>query len=75
MAKIVHAQSVFEEDVLKELKKRTGEGNTKDAISAAVKIVLMMPPEDFALLLIRFRQKEEVDVERARSKRALQEKH
>lgn len=36
MAEIVHAQTVLSEDMLNELKKKTGEQATKDAIASAV---------------------------------------
>lgn len=36
MVKIVHAQTVLAEESLNELKKKTGENATKDAISVAV---------------------------------------
>ncbi len=36
MAQIVHAQTVLNEDTLKDLKKKTGENATKDAIATAV---------------------------------------
>ncbi|MFO7968416.1 MAG: DUF5371 family protein [Archaeoglobaceae archaeon] len=36
MAQIVHAQTVLNEDTLKELKQKTGENATKDAIATAV---------------------------------------
>ncbi|MFP3946677.1 MAG: DUF5371 family protein, partial [Archaeoglobaceae archaeon] len=36
MTKIVHAQTVLAEESLNELKKKTGESATKDAISVAV---------------------------------------
>ncbi|MEM0302854.1 MAG: DUF5371 family protein [Archaeoglobaceae archaeon] len=43
MAKIVHAQTVLPEDVLEELKKKTGENATKDAIAKAVEHYLACP--------------------------------
>ncbi len=43
MVKIVHAQTVLPEDILNELKKKTGEGATKDAIAKAVDHYLMCP--------------------------------
>ncbi len=43
MVKIVHAQTVLPEDVLNELKKKTGESATKDAIAKAVEHYLMCP--------------------------------
>ncbi|MBO8181731.1 MAG: DUF5371 domain-containing protein [Archaeoglobus sp.] len=43
MVKIVHAQTVLPESVLEELKKKTGEGATKDAIAKAVDHYLMCP--------------------------------
>ncbi len=36
MAEIVHAQTVLDESTLSELKKKTGENATKDAIATAV---------------------------------------
>lgn len=36
MVKIVHAQTVLEDESLNELKKKTGENATKNAISVAV---------------------------------------
>lgn len=36
MADIVHAQTVLDESTLNELKKKTGENATKDAIATAV---------------------------------------
>ncbi len=41
MAKIVHAQTVLSESSLSELKKKTGENATKDAIYKAVEHYLM----------------------------------
>lgn len=41
MAKIVHAQTVLSESALSELKKKTGENATKDAIYKAVEHYLM----------------------------------
>ncbi|AEA47096.1 MAG: hypothetical protein DRO98_00990 [Archaeoglobales archaeon] len=43
MVKIVHAQTVLPEHVLEELKKKTGESATKDAIAKAVEHYLMCP--------------------------------
>ena len=43
MAKIVHAQTVLPEEVLEELKKKTGENATKDAIAKAVEHYLVCP--------------------------------
>jgi len=43
MVKIVHAQTVLPESVLEELKKKTGESATKDAIAKAVEHYLMCP--------------------------------
>ncbi len=43
MTKIVHAQTVLPEDVLKELKKKTGESTTKDALAKAVEHYLKCP--------------------------------
>ncbi|RLE46231.1 MAG: hypothetical protein DRJ31_10250 [Candidatus Methanomethylicota archaeon] len=43
MMKIVHAQTVLPEDVLEELKRKTGESATKDAIAKAVEHYLMCP--------------------------------
>ncbi len=43
MVKIVHAQTVLPEDVLEELKKKTGESATKDAIAKAVEHYLKCP--------------------------------
>ncbi len=43
MVKIVHAQTVLPENVLDELKKKTGESATKDAIAKAVEHYLMCP--------------------------------
>jgi hypothetical protein len=43
MVKIVHAQTVLPENVLEELKKKTGESATKDAIAKAVEHYLMCP--------------------------------
>lgn len=43
MVKIVHAQTVLPESVLDELKKKTGESATKDAIAKAVEHYLMCP--------------------------------
>ncbi|NHW23319.1 MAG: DUF5371 domain-containing protein [Archaeoglobales archaeon] len=43
MAKIVHAQTVLPEEVLEELKKKTGETATKDAIAKAVEHYLECP--------------------------------
>lgn len=43
MTKIVHAQTVLPENVLEELKKKTGEAATKDAIAKAVEHYLICP--------------------------------
>ncbi|MCC6027987.1 MAG: DUF5371 domain-containing protein [Archaeoglobus sp.] len=43
MVKIVHAQTVLPENVLEELKKKTGEPATKDAIAKAVEHYLVCP--------------------------------
>jgi hypothetical protein len=43
MVKIVHAQTVLPEDMLNELKKKTGESATKDAIAKAVEHYLICP--------------------------------
>lgn len=43
MVKIVHAQTVLPENVLEELKRKTGETATKDAIAKAVEHYLMCP--------------------------------
>lgn len=43
MVRIVHAQTVLPENVLNELKKKTGESATKDAIAKAVEHYLMCP--------------------------------
>jgi len=43
MVKIVHAQTVLPESMLDELKKKTGESATKDAIAKAVEHYLMCP--------------------------------
>ena len=43
MTKIVHAQTVLPEDVLKELKKKTGQSTTKDALAVAVEHYLECP--------------------------------
>ncbi len=43
MVKIVHAQTVLPEDVLRELKKKTGESATKDALAKAVEHYLKCP--------------------------------
>jgi len=43
MTKIVHAQTVLPENVLEELKKKTGENATKDAIAKAVEHYLSCP--------------------------------
>ncbi|AGK60183.1 hypothetical protein Asulf_00148 [Archaeoglobus sulfaticallidus PM70-1] len=43
MVKIVHAQTVLPESVLEELKKKTGESATKDAIAKAVEHYLSCP--------------------------------
>ncbi len=43
MAKIIHAQTVLPEDVLEELKKKTGEVTTKDALAKAVEHYLVCP--------------------------------
>ncbi len=43
MTKIVHAQTVLPEEVLKELKKKTGESATKDALAKAVEHYLKCP--------------------------------
>ncbi|MCS7131017.1 MAG: DUF5371 domain-containing protein [Archaeoglobaceae archaeon] len=43
MSKIVHAQTVLPENVLEELKKKTGENATKDAIAKAVEHYLICP--------------------------------
>jgi hypothetical protein len=43
MVKIVHAQTVLPESILEELKKKTGESATKDAIAKAVDHYLMCP--------------------------------
>ncbi len=43
MTKIVHAQTVLPENVLEELKKKTGESATKDAIAKAVEHYLICP--------------------------------
>lgn len=36
MAKLVHVQTIIEEELLIELKVRTGEHSTKDAVSKAI---------------------------------------
>jgi len=41
MVKIVHAQTVLDENALNELKKKTGESATKDAIGRAIEHYLM----------------------------------
>jgi len=43
LAKIVHAQTVLPEDVLEELKRKTGEMTTKDALAKAVEHYLTCP--------------------------------
>jgi hypothetical protein len=43
MVKIVHAQTVLGEEILNELKKKTGESATKDAIAKAIEHYLMCP--------------------------------
>jgi hypothetical protein len=43
MVKIVHAQTVLPQHVLEELKRKTGESATKDAIATAVEHYLMCP--------------------------------
>ncbi len=43
MTKIVHAQTVLPEDVLEQLKKKTGESTTKDALAKAVEHYLKCP--------------------------------
>ena len=43
MVKIVHAQTVLPDYVLEELKKKTGESATKDAIAKAVEHYLVCP--------------------------------
>jgi len=43
MTKIVHAQTVLPENVLEELKRKTGESATKDAIAKAVEHYLICP--------------------------------
>uniref|UniRef100_A0A7J2TJ11 DUF5371 domain-containing protein n=1 Tax=Archaeoglobus fulgidus TaxID=2234 RepID=A0A7J2TJ11_ARCFL len=43
MVKIVHAQTVLPENVLEELKKKTGEVATKDALAKAVEHYLVCP--------------------------------
>lgn len=43
MVKIVHAQTVLPEDVLEELKRKTGEHTTKDALARAVEHYLKCP--------------------------------
>lgn len=43
MVKIVHAQTVLPEDVLEQLKKKTGQSATKDAIAVAVEHYLSCP--------------------------------
>jgi hypothetical protein len=43
MTKIVHAQTVLPEEVLKELKRKTGENTTKDALARAVEHYLNCP--------------------------------
>ena len=51
LMKIVHAQTVLPESVLKELKKKTGESATKDALAKAVELCLKCPhPDDCPLL-------------------------
>jgi len=46
MVKIVHAQTVLPEDTLKELKRKTGESTTKDAIAKAIEHYLKCPYTD-----------------------------
>jgi len=41
--KIVHAQTVLPLDVLEELKKKTGETATKDALAKAIEHYLLCP--------------------------------
>ncbi len=43
MVKIIHAQTVLPEEVLEELKRKTGELATKDALARAVEHYLMCP--------------------------------
>ncbi len=43
MGKIVHAQTVLPIEVLEELKKKTGESSTKDAIAKAIEHYLACP--------------------------------
>jgi len=43
MVKIVHAQAVLYEETLVELKKKTGEKHTKDAIGKAIEHYLICP--------------------------------
>jgi len=43
VGKIVHAQTVLPEEILKELKKKTGESSTKDALAKAVEHYLRCP--------------------------------
>ena len=50
MVKIIHAQTVLTEDVLNELKKKTGESATKDALAKAVEHYLQCPYTDADML-------------------------
>uniref|UniRef100_A0A7C4S567 Uncharacterized protein n=1 Tax=Geoglobus ahangari TaxID=113653 RepID=A0A7C4S567_9EURY len=43
MTRIVHAQTVLPEEVLEELKRKTGEMTTKDALAKAVEHYLICP--------------------------------
>jgi len=44
--KIVYAQTVLTDDILEELKKKTGEKNVKDALAKAVEHYLSCPMVD-----------------------------
>ncbi len=43
MMKIVHAQTLLPEDILKDLKEKTGEEATKDALAKAIDHYLICP--------------------------------
>jgi len=43
LTRIVHAQTVLPEEVLEELKRKTGEMTTKDALAKAVEHYLICP--------------------------------
>jgi hypothetical protein len=50
MVKIIHAQTVLTEEVLAQLKEKSGESATKDALAKAVEHYLQCPYTDSDML-------------------------